>query len=102
MKMAMVLFQQTHWWTKEGECLALEDMSCKYKTNVVNFLERNAAQLLRVHELILLGADDEGAYRQHEAEVERLGGPVPWLWTTPLMGELYAQSQNTLFDGPID
>jgi hypothetical protein len=101
-----VLYQDEVWYPREGDSVRLDEMSLRWKLNLVRFLERRAPQLQRSYltntEMSLIGAAEHAA-DQVMAEVQQDWelAPTTWLYRTPFMLRL-EQLIRERHDGPED
>lgn len=100
-----VLWQTEVWYPKEGPAIRVDEMSLRYKQNVLKFLERRAPNLKASYEAELTfspGVRGEHALDAVDAILTETFAtrPVTWLYSTPLVDRLEALVRAG-HDGPI-
>lgn len=100
-----VLMQDEVWYPKEGDPVRLDEMSLRWKKNLLAFLERRAEALKMSAELELVGATMGGEHAQDAVDqilAETLETKATtWLYQQPLVEKL-EQLIREGHDGPVD
>lgn len=103
-----VLSQTEVWYPREGDPVRLDDMSLRWKRNLLAFLERRAPRLKASAEWQLVGWASSDRIGEHAADsldavlsetMDTL--PLTWLYRQPLVERL-EQLIREGHDGPVD
>lgn len=101
-----VLSQDELWYPKEGGQVRLDEMSLRWKTNLLRFLERRAGALQDSAIQRLLSGPQPGGDMASDAfdsmvDAEIDAKPTTWLYRQPLVLKL-EQLIREGHDGPVD
>lgn len=100
-----VLFQDEIWYPREGDPVRLDDMSLRWKRNLLAFLERHAPSLKQQAEFELMATTMNGEHAQDAVDQilsETLETKATtWLYQQPLVERLERLIRED-HDGPVD
>lgn len=101
-----VLSQDEVWYPKTGDPIRVDEMSLRYKKNVLAFLERRAPTLKAAYEWRMIAGPQPSGDAAQDAFDSAMGElfemqPIKWLYRTPLVERL-EQLVREGHDGPID